>query len=67
MELDYYMQKKAVGYAIQYLEEQIYNIKRHSGCLPDDGYKLQLLSIKNMYEKHLEELETWYESEVEND
>lgn len=63
MDLDYNLQVLAVKYAIYYLEEQIYSIDKNLENSPTYDYKLQLVSIKGLYKKHLAELKEWSERE----
>lgn len=63
MDMDYNLQIVAANCAVRYLEEEISNIDKYIGDSPTDDYKFQVNSVKSLYNRYLEQLTEWLDSQ----
>lgn len=63
MDMDYNLQIVSANCAVRYLEEEISNIDKYIGDSPTDDYKFQVNSVKSLYNRYLEQLTEWLDSQ----
>ena len=63
MDMDYNLQIVSANCAVRYLEEEISNIDKYIGGSPTDDYKFQVNSVKSLYNRYLEQLTEWLDSQ----
>lgn len=63
MDMEIGLQIVAANCAVRYLEEEISNIDKYIGDSPTDDYKFQVNSVKSLYNRYLEQLTEWLDSQ----